>query len=192
MTLTDLTPDGVRDEALQLVAEHLAHYAVSLSPLDAKRPYMPPTAEEMRSTTLAFEVRALTHYALTGADAETDNPVIAANYARDRILSITTALDSSPWSPHEGTLDPVCGPVDAKEGWPQTGVGLACLAAWSRVNLVAGESLSAREMAALGGLSGPGSYRMIASRGDAPKAERGEVPSDEARRWLSGRGVAGF
>lgn len=191
MTLTDLTPEGVRDEALQLIAEHLANYAVSLSPLDAKRPYMPPTAEEMRSTTLAHELRALAHYALTGQDAETDRPAVAANYARDRILSVTVALDSSPWSPHEGAHDPVCGPVDAREGWPETGVGLACLAAWARAKLVAGEGLTVRELAAVGGLSGPGSYRVLASRGDAPKAEGGEVAADEARRWLSGRGATG-
>lgn len=190
MTLTDLTPEGVRDEALQLVAEHLANYAVSLSPLDTRHPYMPPTAEQMRSTTLAHEVRALTHYAQTGQDAETGNPVIAANYARDRILSITTALDSSPWSPHEGALDPVCGPVDSREGWPQTGVGLACLAAWARISLTAGEGLSVRELAAVGGLSGPGSYRVLASRGDAPKADSGAVPAAQAREWLSGRGIA--
>ena len=47
MTLTDLTPDGVRDEVLHLLADHLAHYAVALSPLDSPQVFAPPGVEIM-------------------------------------------------------------------------------------------------------------------------------------------------
>ena len=221
MILSDLTPDIVRDEVCGLVCDHLGLYVVPLMPLDCtpatgralraareandaalvatlearaedEGRLILPMVEQLRSTTLAHEAWALTHYALTGADGEAETASVAAAYARDRILSITTTLDGSAWDPRGqgGANDPVCGPVEG-ESWPTTHVGLACLAAWARIRLDEGAPLTQREIAALGGLGSANAVRMLLSRGELRKRTDGDVGVREARRWLSGRGVKG-
>lgn len=184
--LLEATPTGT------LEAIHAAEAVERLRERASRTAFLAlPESAQLRPTTLAQGARDLAVYALTGADAETTDPLVAAAYAADRVREVTIALDSSPWCPTAtGGVDPVCGPVDAKEGWPTTGIGLACLAAWARVQLARGERLTTRELAAVADLTGPNALRALVSRGELKAGESGIAPR-EARRWLSGRGVPG-
>jgi hypothetical protein len=190
MRLSDLTPEAVRDDVCERVAAHLARYAATLSPLDSPRPFVPPSASELRSTTLAHEAHALAVYALTGTDPEAPGPRRAAAYALDRLLAVTSALEASPWHHPGGVVtDVVCGPVDREEYWPTTPAGLACLAAWGRTRLVEAPTITAREVAAVANLTNPGACRTLLGR--AGIASAGGVPVARARAWLAARGVPG-
>jgi hypothetical protein len=188
--LPAITPDALLTEALTAVAEHLSRVALHLSPHPV---LFLPTAEQLRETDLALTLRALLRYAQTGEDAETDDASVAAEYAADRVLTVTTALSGCAWDRVVDVAEDT--EPDDREAWgpvarstePATVTGLVLLAAWARVQLARETPLSVREVAALAGVSIKTVRHAIDERELRQRAAG--VAADEAKRWLGARGV---
>lgn len=65
-------------------------------------------------------------------------------------------------------------------------LGLACVAAWARVLLARGESITAKQIATLAGCD-PQHVRFVSRDGEL-RMEAGKIDAEEARRWLRARG----
>lgn len=173
--LAVLDPAAVGREVEQLVRDHLARLAFGLAPA-ATLHTTPDTGSDLRLT-----VEALTSYAQTGQDAETDAPAIAAEYARDRCSTVLDAL-------YRRAAD---GPaaLDAEalvgESDPTTAAGVVLRAAWARAALDSGEPVTLPQLAALASLSARAVQAQVAE--GRLRAKDGAVRAADARAWLEER-----
>lgn len=92
------------------------------------------------------------------------------------------------WEDHEYAADD--GPVDDDP------VALVLAAAWSRLRLMRGSSVTMRELGRLASLTPSGVKRIVAA-GELAAGGRGgpqphRVEAAEARRWLGSRGLRGW
>lgn len=188
--LSKLVPATVAHGACTLLADHLARLTLRLAPHAVL--HLPPP-EELHHTDLGLSVEALTVYAQTGEDGEAGAGAEAAAYARDRIQGLCEVLYSQAGVPHEfGAV-----PLDSTGDEFATALDVVLVAAWARVQLMDGEDMSLRELAALASLGVRG-VRAAVESGELKALARKEegkyllVSAAEATRWLSGRGVKGL
>lgn len=189
LRLADLDPRAVAGEVVSQVRNHIAHLSLCLSPgiewresggdggdgsLASARP---------AETNLGWTVEQLTRFAQVGELGDWREPATAA----DAILDVLSALYTSAGDPNIGG-----GDLDVADADPDSAIGLVLVASHARVRLArrGGAGLSARELGALAGLSAT-QVRLLARQGELT-LEDGVCPRAEARRWLSGRGVAGL
>lgn len=130
---------------------------------------------------LLRDVADLTTWAQSGTNAEGWDEVDAW----DAVQQICTALYSRAGEP--GAFGG--GPIDEgpTRDEPASPIETVLLAAWCRYLLALRTEVPVRALAALAGLRQQ-SVRNLASEGELTM-HRGLVAPDEARRWLSGRGV---
>lgn len=139
---------------------------------------------------LAATAHALTVYAQRGLpvwDWETHGE------AEDACHGIVTHLWGRPADAGRGETSDV-GPLDeALSSDLDDPLALVLVAAWARVSLARGEGLTARQLAALGGMA-PRAVLNLAAAGELrlEGARPAAAPPREARRWLEARGVKGL
>lgn len=193
MRLADINPPTVAASVVRTVLEHLHTTVMRLDHTIQIGSVLGPDvgALGLRATT-----EALAHYAQRGL------PVwdwTHHGHAADALLDVIAALYSRA---ADGDLDrtaiDVLDDVD-----PDDAIGLVLVAAAARVKLDRENALSARELAALAGLSAS-QVRHLIRTGElvpegGPREGRGRgpaggqrVPAEEARRWLRARGVPGI
>jgi hypothetical protein len=133
-------------------------------------------AEIARVSTLGRDVQALTRWAQTGEALDWSDSGMAA----DTLLSLISALYTRA---ADGTIDAseFETDVDATRDF-----GVVILAAQARIRLCHGIDVPVRELAALASIS-PDALR----RGDGAKLRRTRdgIACEDARRWLSSRGI---
>lgn len=181
MALTDIDPDTVAKEAIDSLIEHLHRQAFQLAPGLTLRLDGDPGCTDLGAT-----VRALAHYAKSGL------PVwdwTESGMASDGLLSVLAALYSRA-ADHslDHTAIDVVDDVD-----PETALGLVCVAAAARIRLDQRAAVTARELAALSGLSARRVRQLLDSgelEGDDGRPAR--IKAKAAVRWLTARDVPGF
>lgn len=128
-------------------------------------------AAALAETDLAWTVGDLCRYAQTGAMGDWEDTSDVLEVADE----IADALGSSR---AELAAD------DDRD------IGLVMAGALARVDLAAGESVTAHQLGVLAGVD-PQHVRLLARQGEIA-IEGGEIAADEATRWLGSRGVPGF
>lgn len=167
--LAQLVPEDVAAAAEAKVLGHLYSQWMSLVDMHVNLPSVPE-----RSTEIYRVVRELTQYAQ--GIHRLDAP------AQEYLVSLVPL-----WSSVLGEADVDDGVGDAD---PSTPLGLVICATLGRDAVVAGQGVSAVQLAALSGLSDR-QVRQLASAGELV-LENGSIAAKEARRWLVARGVPGF
>lgn len=204
--LADLDPRTVGRDAARRALDHLASLSKRLSPGISTEIYAPRhregalpahgavTDEALDGTDLAHTAAALTVYAQRGCSEErpawdwTDD-AMAADGAHDLVSALATEALGT-----DAALSEVLLGGDESADDP---IRLVLTAAWARVLLSRGESVTAAQLGALAGLH-PSRVRALRGAGEIPGwvgegSGRGATPCppDAARRWLASRGVAG-
>lgn len=135
-------------------------------------------------SSLGFSAALLCDWAQRGTNGEQWDE----GMAWDAVQHVCTALYSRAGEP--GTFGG--GPIDdgPQRADPDTAIEVVLLAAWCRTLLAQRTDVPVRALAALSGLRQQ-SIRNLASDGEI-EMHQGLVAPDEARRWLSGRGVPGL
>jgi len=176
-TLFALSPDDIAAEVERRVVDHLHRLALDVGA---------EVCAEATLGTLRAEARALTVYAQRGLPVWdwTDSGMASAG-----LLSVLAALYSRAADTDlDRTAIDVVDDLD-----PSDDLGLVLVAAAARIRLDQGAAVTARELAALTGLSAARVRQLISSgelRATNEKPQR--VPAEDARRWLASRGVPGF
>ncbi len=179
--LADLKPLAVAAIAVERVHAQVVRLAFHLSP----ELELPPSTPGAESCELGLSIAALTTYAQTGAAWDWEG----AEEALDAVSTTVGALwgsasdrtSTGPIGDHEDELD------------DEDPVAVVLLAAWARATIEGGGSVTLRELGALAGVEVSGLRKLAASGELAATSERpARVRAKGARRWLSGRGVAGF
>jgi hypothetical protein len=129
-------------------------------------------ADIARVSTLGRDVQAMTRWAQTG-DAD-------SGMAADTLLSVISALYTRA---ADGTIDAneLNTDADATQDF-----GVVILAARARIRLCQGADVPVRELAALASLS-PDALRY--GEGAKLRRTRDGIACEDARRWLSSRGI---
>ena len=199
MTLSDLDPDTVARDAVNRVIDHLHSTAIQLDPtLFLQIP-------EESGFVLRATVRALTIYAQRGLpvrsphrprERECHRPGLPApvhswtnsGMAADGLLATLSVLYGSSCGGLESTAIDVVDDVD-----PDDELGLVLVAAAARIRLDQRAPVSARELAALAGVSATYVRRLV-RHGElqATDGRPAKIDVDDALRWLGSRGVPGF
>lgn len=181
MKLTEIEPATVAADVVRTVLGHLHSQAMRLDPtLDLGHLGPDVGALGLRAT-----AEALAHYAQRGLPVWdwTDHGMAA-----DGLLDVIAALYSRA---ADGDLDrtaiDVLDDVD-----PDDAIGLVLVAAAARVQLDREVGLTARELAALSGLTAFG-VRHLTRSGELPtdSGRPARVAAEDAQRWLASRGVPG-
>ena len=174
--LQDVDPAEVARIAVDRAHRRIVRLALRLGP---SLMLVGPTPDE--TCDLGQTVSHLAGYARTGAlgDWEDGDDVVAAIH--DILEVLWPAAGPGPLAEVEGELD------DADP------VALVVLAAWARASVDTGVPVTLRELGALAGLHRR-PLQALAAAGELRVTEGrpARVKAAEARRWLSGRGVAGF
>lgn len=183
--LARLVPADIAADVEERIDRYLGRLAVPLSPglmLHTRR---------HGDTGIALTASALCEYAQRGLpvyDWETHGE------AEDACAEMVGVL----WgriadAGHGGDVGPLAADEAAEEADLDDPLALVLVAAWARVTLAKGDPLTVRQLAALAGLD-PAVVRRMADAGEV--ALTGQRPraaeADEARRWLSGRGIKGL
>lgn len=168
--LDRLDPGRLARETVEQLVAHLERYALPLQPGVAVR----VEARDPGETDLAWSIRDLCAWAQRGEGEPAEIP--------DLLASVCSALYPQPI---DGGADEIADL--AQDADPETEIGLVLAAAWARLRLSRGESLSTAQLAALGSVD-PQHVRLLVRQGEIA-AEEGQVHADEARRWLSARGT---
>src|SRR5690606_35097663 len=177
MTLADLDPDAVAQDAERRVVDHLHRLALDVGA---------EVHAEATLGTLRAEARALTLYAQRGLPVWdwTDSGMASAG-----LLSVLAALYSRA---ADADLDRTA--IDVVDDLdPSDDLGLVLVAAAARIRLDQDVPVTARELGALVGLTAVRVRQLVAAgelRATNEKPQR--VPAEDARRWLASRGVPGF
>lgn len=178
--LRDLSPDDVATEVEGLVRDQIRRLSMALDSGAGT-----PTVTGF--PTLQSTVRMLAGYAQIGLRA-TDWPDHGC--ARDAVQDVCVALYSRAGDPGTfgvGPLDPDAIAIEADGD--DSRIAIMLLAAWARVQIDNREPVSIRALAMLAGVD-PQHVRLLGRKSEI-EIEGGRVPADEARRWLSRRGVEG-
>jgi hypothetical protein len=162
--LSRIDPDRLGVEVADQVRGHVTRLALALG----------MTLRENGPCDLASTVSDLARYAQAGGDVDE---------ADEAIADVCRALYSSAASPGFSVDLSALAELDEP-------VGVVIAAALARSALDRGQPVSTRGLAALASLS-VRQVQMLAAQGEIA-VEDGRVAVSEARRWLSGRGVAGF
>ena len=186
MRLRDIDPEATARQVVEWISAHLTAVGMALSP-----------SVEVRATDLSGEPRGLTGAAWRNTDAGRAAYVLAV-YAQSGqvpddapVAEYMLSLGQALWSaPHPGVFAAVPYPWGDGAGEPVEAVDVILCAVQARETMATEERVSVRELAALASI-GEHSLRRVSSRGDGPRVDGGSVDCGEARRWLSGRGVAG-
>lgn len=171
--LRTLDPREVGEEVTRLLLDHLHTRAWDVG-------------AEVRATgpsSVGYSAALLTEWAKRGTNGED----WSEGTAWDAVQHVCTALYSRAGEP--GTFGG--GPIEQRSNKePESGIETVLLAAWARSCIAQRTDVPIRALAALASLS----IQAVRNLGTAGELHvgRGLVGWDEARRWLSGRGVAGF
>ncbi len=168
--LADLRPEAVGREAHELVLRQAERLATKIG----------CSLSSVGPSDLQLTAADLCRYAQTGDTADWGDE----SGALDAAQSLCEVLYSQAGVPGTFDVGELGEDVD-----PETPVGLVLAAALARFELGQGEPVTARQLGALAGLD-ERHVRLLARNGEL--ALGGTVKAEEARRWLSGRGVAGF
>jgi hypothetical protein len=176
--LSELDPDTVARDVCELVRDHIAQATLRL---DMHATVTLPA--HAGALGLGAIVRALTLYAQHGLpvwDWEDHG------CASDACLEVFAALYSCAGSPEIGG-----GITDlADDIEPTDAIGVVLLAALVRIRISQQSAVAPRELAVLAGVTDQQVRHLIRAGEIATTRYRG-IPSEEARRWLTARGVRG-
>lgn len=177
--LAQLDPLAVAAEVAQAVHHHMVRRGLDLD-IDVP-PLSDAAAKRGAGTSLGYSTALLTDWAKRGTNGEEWDE----GMAWDAVQHVCTALYSRAGEP--GTFGG--GPIDEgpQRADPDTAIEVVLLAAWCRTLLTQRTDVPVRALAALSGLRQQ-SIRNLATDGELAM-HQGLVAPDEARRWLSGRGV---
>jgi len=168
--LRDLDPRQVGEEVTRLVLDHLHIRALDVG----------MELRESGPSSLGFSTALLTDWAQHGTNGEAWDE----GMAWDAVQQVCEALYSRPGEP--GTFG--SGPIDQRsKAEPESAVEVVLLAAWARQCIAQRTDVPVRALACLAGLS-VGGTRNLGPAGELTIHD-GLVAPEEARRWLSGRGV---
>jgi hypothetical protein len=170
--LAALDPTAVADAVCQQVADHVSRLATQLwggcTPQSG-----------LVVGTLHAEVQALVQWAQTGRAWDWED----SGDAWDAASQIVSALYGSAAGNED--LGDLIGDAD-----PETPIGIVLVATHCRVRIAQRESVTARQVAALAGLSAR-QVRQIVEDGELTM-EGGEIEAREAKRFLRARGIQGL
>lgn len=170
--LRDLDPSEVADSVVDAVAAHIERLAIALSPSSAW-----DLVPELRRSTLWCEAHALTVWAQTGQAWDWTDSGMAA----DGLASVCAALYAYP---AQGVLEV---PVLDSDADADTDYGTVILAASARIAICQGRDVAVRQLSALASL---GPDALLKGEGaELRRISRGQIDGEDARRWLSGRGI---
>lgn len=180
MKLSEVEPVSFSDEVLRLVVDHLHSAAMRLDPTLTL-----PIPEHAGGMGLRPTAHALAAYARDGLPVwDWEDHGMAAQ----GLLDVLGALYGSALGDLSHTAIDVVDDVD-----PGDAVGLVLVAAAARVRLSQGSPVTARELAALTGMTARRVRQLMAAGELAATDERpARVDADDASRWLAARGVPGF
>ena len=184
--LDQLDPLVVAGEACELVLDHVARYAVPLSPgvtLDLRGDM---TAERAAASTgIGLTVQDLTRYAQRGELGDWPD----ASCAEDALIEVCSALYGCAGEPGTFGLGELEGETDI-----ETPIGVVLVAAHGRWRVAMRQAVTVKAVAALASLSVNAIDALIKDgeiRLASEKRPRTIAPK-EARRFLGARGVPGF
>ncbi len=164
--LNSLVPDEVGEVVHARAFEHTTHLAFLLG-AEEPREHSRSQVKEAAAT--------LCHYAQTGEKPPGD--------LDDHYLPLIEALYTTAGSPSDIDMPEIDSEADPHTVW-----GLVLVAAGARQRITAKESISARQLAALGSCSSD-HVRLLARQRKIRRRKDGHYAAKEVKRWLSGRGV---
>lgn len=184
MKLADLNPATVGRAATDAVLARLARLAMPLSPGVTLH-----VGQPQGDTDLGLTVASLCAWAQSGALGDWADHKDAA----DALLGATEVLYRAPLGDARSAASSAAAKIGRADSDP---VALVLAAAWSRVRICRGESVTLRELARLASLA-PSRVKQFSSAKRLPASGRGgpqphRVEAAEARRWLASRGLAGW
>lgn len=169
--LADIDPAQLGTEVEQRFRDHLHSQAMALG-LGAIR-IEEQEGRQPGESDLGLSVRWLAQYARSGGTLDAS--------VHEYLISLIPL-----WSSAEGHA-----PTDLEgEADLSTPLGVVMAAALARERIAEGRAVPVRWLAALAGLSRTQLYKL--HEGGELGIDDAEVAAKEAKRWLSGRGVAGF
>lgn len=174
--LANIDPVNFGREVADRVVHHLARYVATLSP--GVRLEIDCGTNGLESSGVALSATDLCRWTQTGTGEHPDE-------ARDSLQALCEALYVRPCD--EGTYAVSDLDDDAD---PTSDFGAVVVAAACRLALLDGEAVTPRWLGALASVDAE-HVRLLARRGELALVD-GEISAEEARRWLSGRGVKGF
>lgn len=182
--LRDLDPRAVAREACAAAVEHLGRVLFVLQPAAAGLVVGAGATSPERlvdGSDLGLTVQALTAFAQRGAPV---GDWTHAELAADGLLTVVGALYGGALDGEDAT------PGILSEGEPSSPLEAVLLAAWTRVQFARGEAVDARQLACLASCPTRTVRHHIESGELTAAAGRpARVAPEEARRWLSARGV---
>lgn len=184
--LADLDALTVAADVCGLVLAHLARFAVPLSPgvtLDLRGDT--DAARAAQSTGLGLTVQDLVLYAQTGDLGDWDE----SSGPHDALVEVCAALYGCAGEPGTFGIGEIEGEADVT-----TAIGVALVGACARWQIARREAVTLKALAVLAGLSVDQIDVLVKGDEIALASERRPrtVAAEEARRFLSGRGVPGF
>lgn len=163
--LSQVDPDALGQQTVAQMRDHLGRQAVAVG----------LTVVEAGPADLAYTIADLARYARDGVAL--DAPV------QEYLVSLIPL-----WS---APLGHAPSPLEIEdEADPDEPLGLVIHAALAREAIEQGQPVTARQLGALAGVDAQ-HIRLLARDGEID-LDAGRATAKEARRWLSGRGVAGF
>lgn len=185
MRLSDLDPRTVGSAATDAVLQRLSRLAMPLSP--GVTLHVGPAQGD---TDLGLTVASLCAWAQSGTLGDWTDHEDAA----DALLTVTEALYRAPlgdaWDAAVAAACADDGPTD------EDPAALVLAAAWSRLRVCRGHAVTLAELARLASV-GLSRVKALVAAGEIHASGPGgpqphRVEADEARRWLSARGLAGW